>query len=127
MISDSVSARYAEALFETSKSAGQIDAIGEELGAIARMLRDEAQLRELLLNPDVEIDGKIAVLTRLLGGSMSDGVRAFARLVLSFDRASQLADMAAAYQELVDRARRLLRVRVKTARRFRGTTSACNC
>lgn len=115
MVKDSVSARYASALFDLAKAQGRLDAAARDLAEIAALIRAHGELRRLLLNPDVEIDDKLGVLDRLLGGDWSADVRAFVRLVLSFDRAAQLVEMADAFGELLDAERRVVRVTVRSA------------
>jgi F-type H+-transporting ATPase subunit delta len=116
MIKDSVAARYAEALFELSKGQGSLDASAAELGLIGEFAREHAELRQLLLNPDVEVEDKLKVLERLMGGAWSGEIRAFVQVVLKLDRAAHLGQMVEAFQELVNAERRVLRVTVRSAR-----------
>ena len=86
MTSDPVAARYAQALFETAKAEQRLDEILETLQLIGQLVREHPELRQLLLNPDVEPDDKVGVLERTLKGSCSETLRAFLRFVVSFGR-----------------------------------------
>ena len=115
MVNDPVSARYAEALFDLVRREGHIDEAAAELRDLAQLIAEQDALRQFLLNPDVEVADKLAVLERLMGGLWSKTVRSFVQVVLSMDRAAYLAQMAGAFQELVDDEQRVVRVTVRSA------------
>lgn len=115
MTMDAVSSRYAGALFDLAKREGTIDQTAEQFGRLHGLLRDHASLRGFLLNPDVETEQKLSVLDRLMAGWSKD-VRAFVQVVLSWGRAAHLAAMAEAFQQLVDQERKVVRVRLRSAR-----------
>lgn len=112
---DSISVRYAQALFETAKAGGRLDAALEQLEELAQRLRRHPALRELLLSPDVETDQKLDVCAAALSGRWQDDVQAFVRLVLSFGRATLLVDIVEAFRGLVDEDRRVARAVVRSA------------
>ena len=116
MATDPVSARYAQALFELVKPAGQMDQALEQLEELARQLRQHAPLRRLLLNPDVEPASLLAVCATAIGGEWQNDVRAFVQVVLSFGRVALLVDMAEAFRRVVDKDRKIARVTVRSAR-----------
>ena len=116
MAADSVSVRYAQALFDVAKPAGRLDAVASQLEELAGHVRQEARLRELLLNPDVELDDKLSVCAVVLGGTWQEDVRLFVRMAVAFGRAELLLDMAEAFRRLVDEDRQIARVTVRTAR-----------
>lgn len=115
MADDPIAARYAQALFEASTAAGILDPTLEQLTAIGQLLHDHAELRQFLLNPDVEADDKAGVLDRLLKGAWSPLTRAFIRMVVAAHRAEFLPEMVQAFQAAVDRERGILRVTVRSA------------
>ena len=86
MANDPIATRYTQALFETVKASGNVDETLEQLHVIGGLLRDSADLRRLMLNPDVESEDKVGVLDRVLQGTWSDVVRAFIRMVVSLGR-----------------------------------------
>ena len=113
---DSVSVRYAQALFETANAAGRLDPVLAQLEELAQCLQQHPRLRELLLNPDVETGQKLGVCAAALSGGWQEDVQAFVRVVLSFGRAALLLEMAEALRRLVDEERRIARVVVRSAR-----------
>lgn len=115
MTTDPVSARYAEALFELVHSEGRLEPASAQLLQLGEILRDHAELRGLLLNPDVEVEQKLSVLDRLMNKTWSPEIRAFVQVVLSLDRAVYLSEMVEAFQALVDDEQRVLRVTVRSA------------
>ena len=115
MIKEPVAARYAEALFEHVKTAGQLEEVSDQLTELAELIQRHADLRQLLLNPDVEVSDKLTVLDRVLGRSWSSEIRAFVHVVLTLDRAAFLVEMCEAFQERVDEERGLLRVVARSA------------
>jgi F-type H+-transporting ATPase subunit delta len=113
MVKDPVAVRYAEALFELGKREGRLEALTEELEALAKLIGEHDQLRELLLNPDVDVPDKLRVIGRLLGDASKD-LQAFLQVVLQSERAPYIVQMADALRQLVDREQRVLRVVVRT-------------
>ena len=115
MTIDAVSVRYAQALFDVAKAAGRLDAALEQLESLAGQLQRHEPLRRLLLNPDMELDDKLALCGTAVGGAWQEDAQAFVRAVLSFGRAALLADMAVAFRALVDEDRKVARVTVRSA------------
>lgn len=120
MIGNPVAARYAEAFFELVKSQGRFEGASQELEALAGLIREHKDLRRFLVNPGVEPAEKLSVLDRLMGREWSEEARAFVRMVLEMGRAEALAEIAEAFGELVDEARGIARVQVRTARPLTG-------
>jgi len=115
MVMDPVAARYAESLFELVKRERRLEEVVRELEELAGLIQDHDELRQFLLNPDVEVPDKVNVLDRLLEGAWSFEARAFVQLVLSMGRTSFLIEMVEAFRELVDAERKLVRVTVRSA------------
>lgn len=115
MADDPVAARYAQALFEAAKAEGQVDETMEHLGLIGQLLGEHADLRQFMLNPDVDPQDKIGLLERVLKGSWSTLVRAFLQVVISFGRTESLAATIDAFRAQVDAEQGRLRVVVRSA------------
>ena len=115
MVSNPVASRYAQALFEAAKAEGHSDHTLEQLLFIGQLLRETPDLRQLLLNPDVDPQDKVSVLDRVLQGSWSGLVRAFIQMVVSLGRPESLAEMVVAFQAAVDADEGRLRVVVRSA------------
>ena len=116
MADDSIATRYAQAVFETAKAERHVDETLEQLMLIGALLEESADLRQLMLNPDVDPGDKVGVLERALKGTGSSLVRAMIRVVVSMGRAEQLAEIIRAFRALVDADEGRLRVTVRSAR-----------
>ncbi|MBI2495590.1 MAG: ATP synthase F1 subunit delta [Candidatus Omnitrophica bacterium] len=116
MASDPIASRYAQALFEAAKAEGQLDDTLAQATLLVRLLHEEPDLCQFLLNPDVEPADKVGVLDRALKGSWSGLVSAFVHMVVSLGRAEFLQEIVEALQALVDEEHGRLRVIVRSAR-----------
>ena len=116
MAYDSIATRYAQALFDTVQAEDRSSDTLEALQSLGELLHAHADLRQLLGNPDVEVEDKVGVLDRVLHHAWSDTVRAFFRMVVSMGRAESLPQIIEAFQAAVDEAEGRLRVTVRTAR-----------
>ena len=112
---DPVASRYAQAIFETAKTEGQIEEVGEQFALIGRLLRDHPDLRQLMRNPDVDPEDKVGVLDRTLKGSWSALVRAAIEMAVAMGRASSLPEITETFQDFVDEDQGRLRVVVRSA------------
>jgi F-type H+-transporting ATPase subunit delta len=105
---------YARALFEAAQEADRVDAVAGDLEAIASALDDVPELRAFLRNPQIEPEGKAAVLDQV-GADADELVRNFVRLVAEKGRAGELPEISAELDTLVARAQNRLSVELTTA------------
>jgi F-type H+-transporting ATPase subunit delta len=105
---------YARALFEAAQEAGRLDAVGEDLAAIARALAEVPELRSFLRNPQIEPAGKAEVLDEIAAGT-DELVRNFVRLVAEKGRAGEIVEISAELDALVAQAQNRLSVELTTA------------
>ncbi len=115
MTDDPVASRYAQALFEAATAEGQVDETMESLALIGQLLHEHPDLRQLMLNPDVDPEEKVGLLERVLKNSWSALVRAFLQVVVSFGRTESLASTIEAFRAQVDVVQGRLRVIVRSA------------
>lgn len=115
MTADPIATRYAQALFETAKASDEIEETLEQLSFIGQLMRDEPSLRQVMRNPHVNLDEKVALLARSLKGGWSELVHAFIRLVVSWGRVEHFLQIAEAFSALVDVEQARARVVVRTA------------
>ena len=116
MITDAVAFRYAQAAFELARAERGLKETLEQLTFIKHLIHEVPDLRQLLLNPDVDPDDKVGVLERALGAGCSAFVRAFMSLVVSRGRAESLPAIVEAFQSLVDEDQGRIHVIVRSAR-----------
>ena len=105
---------YARALFEAAQEADQIDAVSADLDALASAMNEVPELRAFLRNPQIEPDGKAAVLAQLSAGA-DELVRNFVRLVAEKGRAGELEEIRVELDALVAQAQNRLAVELTTS------------
>ena len=102
-LAGSVARRYARALFHIGVDAGTVEALGQELGDLAVLFQQSAELRQALVNPVFKPSEKRAILDRLLPRvTPSPIVQRFAALLLERGRIALLPALSRAYRELSD-------------------------
>ena len=105
---------YARALFEAAQDADRIEPVSAELGALAAAMDDVPELRAFLRNPQIEPDGKAALLEQL-SADADELVRNFVRLVAEKGRAGELEEISEELEALVARAQNRLSVELTTS------------
>jgi F-type H+-transporting ATPase subunit delta len=115
MVTNPIATRYAQALFETAKAEGVVEETLEHLTRIGQLVRGSLELRQLMLNPEVDCNDKVGLLDRILQGTWSALVRAFVQMVVSLERAPELAAVVDAFKAMVDEHQGRLRVLVRCA------------
>jgi F-type H+-transporting ATPase subunit delta len=105
---------YARALFEAAQEADRVDAVSSDLGALATAGDEVPELRAFLRNPQIEPEGKAALLEQLAAGA-DELVRNFVRLVAEKGRAGELPEIAKELDALVARAQNRLAVELTTS------------
>ena len=105
---------YARAVFEAAQDAGRVDAVAGDLAAIASAMEDVPELRTFLRNPQIEPEGKAAVLEQV-AAEADELVRNFVRLAAEKGRAGELPEISAELDALVAQAQNMLSVELTTA------------
>jgi F-type H+-transporting ATPase subunit delta len=109
---------YAKALFQVvrSQAPSRTEEIGEELGRVAATLEAVPELQRLLVTPTVPVEKKAATLEQVLDVlEVGEPTRRFVHVVFRHYRTQHMADIATAYQQLVDQAMGRCRAQVETA------------
>jgi F-type H+-transporting ATPase subunit delta len=105
---------YARALFEAAQEADRVDAVSSDLGALAAAGDEVPELRAFLRNPQIEPEGKAALLEQLAADA-DELVRNFVRLVAEKGRAGELPEISRELDALVARAQNRLAVELTTS------------
>jgi F-type H+-transporting ATPase subunit delta len=105
---------YANALFEAAKEKGRLEPVGDELHTFADAVEEVPQLRELLINPQLDSRAKVDALRAILADS-DELVRNFLLLVAEKGRANQLAEIVREFDALVAAEEGILDVELTTA------------
>jgi F-type H+-transporting ATPase subunit delta len=106
---------YARALFDAAKGAGRLDAVREELDDFVTATAEVPELAALLENPELDPRAKVDALRDLLADA-DELVRNFVLLIVEKGRATELAEMAREFEQLVAAEAGRLEVQLTTAR-----------
>ncbi len=105
---------YARALFEAAQEANRLDAVAEDLAALAAAIDDVPELRAFLRNPQIDPAGKAEVLAQLA----ADGDELtcnFVRLAAEKGRAGEISEFSKELEALVAQSQNRLSVELTTS------------
>jgi F-type H+-transporting ATPase subunit delta len=105
---------YANALFQAAKEQDRLETVRNELREFVDAVQNVAELRELLLNPQLDSTDKVDALSAILAGA-DELVRNFILLVAEKGRAPELAEIAREFEALVAAEEGILDVELTTA------------
>jgi len=117
MNAEPVARRYAAALFDVTAKAGSTDRASQDLGVLARLFADSAELRHVVASPTVPASAKKAVFAAIMeaAGLISAEVRRLVAMLADRDRLPLLPALEAAFAARVDDAKRVAQADVVTA------------
>jgi F-type H+-transporting ATPase subunit delta len=111
--------RYAKALFELAREAGESEAVGRELEQVAAIYAGDARTHEVLTRPWIKPADRRAVAAAIAQQAGARKlVQDFLGLVADRGRADHLPEIIAAYRLLVDAELGRARAHVRTAVAF---------
>ncbi len=111
-----VAKRYAKALLEIGDKAGNMQALQQELGQVAALVKANADLTRLVQNPLVTPSKKAQVFDAVLQQAGAHAtLRNFFKVVSESGRLALLADIEAAFHELVDARAGIVEAQVASA------------
>ena len=111
--------RYAKALFELARDAGEPEAVGRELEQVAAVFASDARTHEVLTRPWIKPEDRRAVAAAIAQKAGARKlVQDFLGLVADRGRADHLPEIIGAYQLLVDAELGRARAQVRTAVAF---------
>jgi F-type H+-transporting ATPase subunit delta len=105
---------YANALFEAAKEKGRLDTARDQLREFVDAAEQTPELRELLLNPQLDSADKVDALSAILADA-DELVRNFLLLVAEKGRAAELGEIAREFEVLVAAEEGILDVELTTA------------
>ena len=104
MTEGSLGRRYAKALFQLAREAGQEEKIDQELEQFYRAY-SESDLRQLLVNPAFGLDVRKKILGQVTQAEQLSGLtRHFLSLLADRDRLAHLAGIVSCYRRLLNEA-----------------------
>lgn len=98
MADQRVAARYAKSLLDLGQEQGTLDAVKQDMDLLGQVVADSRELRLLLRNPIVKHDKKLAILTALFKGKVSDMTMKFFTILTSKNREATLEYIAPEFQ-----------------------------
>ena len=102
---DEVARVYARSIFELADQAGgqeKILSIGDELEAIAEMVRSDHALREFFRSPIIDLKRRRETLRKVFDGQISDLVLRFILVLNDKGRLSRIGDITDAFDQIAN-------------------------
>src|SRR5216683_7754953 len=117
MVNVSVARRYARALIGLASEGSGLETIQAQLEAIAQVVRQNAELKDLVVNPAYTRAERWAVLQSILQlqGASAQTLQNFLHLLVERDRIAHLDDIALLFRDMADARAGRLRGRVTSA------------
>jgi len=117
MVVDTLTKRYARALYAEAAEHAEQSAVHAQLQAVAEALRADTRFLDALKHPTLPIEDKVAMLLRIAGADQrpTASFKLFLRLVLTKGRAHVLEAAADGFLELWDEALNLVRAEAVSA------------
>ncbi len=98
MADQRVAARYAKSLLDLGQEMGTLDAVKQDMDLLSKTMTESRELRLLLRNPIVKHDKKLAILTAIFQGKVSDVTMRFFSILTQKNRESALESMGTEFQ-----------------------------
>ena len=118
-----IARRYAKALLLIGKEDGQIDTYREELGAFAKLIDQDRNLQQVLVNPLYDVDGRKKVLTRIMDSfKMSKTMTTFLLFLFDKGRIGFLSNINDFFQKFADELKGVARASLVSATELSSET-----
>lgn len=98
MADQRVAARYAKSLLDLSKEQGTLETVKQDMDLLSKTVAASRELRLLLRNPIVKHDKKLAILTAIFKGKVSDLTLRFFTILTQKNREAALESMGVEFQ-----------------------------
>ena len=98
MADQRVAARYAKSLLDLGTEMGTLGAVKADMDLLSKTMAESRELRLLLRNPIVKHDKKLAILTAIFKGKVSDVTMSFFTILTEKNRESALEGMGTEFQ-----------------------------
>ncbi len=97
MTESRVAGRYAKSLLDLAQEMGTLPAVADDMRLVASTLAENRELRVMLTSPVLRSDKKLAIITALFTGKMSEMSLKFFILLAQKGRDQELAGVADAF------------------------------
>ena len=85
-----VSKVYGDALFETAMENNKVDTLYEEVNALIPILKENPELLDLLGNPQIVKEDKVAIIRQVFENRVEIELMGFLAIIVEKDRQSEL-------------------------------------
>ncbi|MFC0216399.1 F0F1 ATP synthase subunit delta [Paenibacillus chartarius] len=99
-----VAKRYAKALFDLAQEQGIVSQVEEDLSAVITIIKENVELNQLLLHPNIESSAKTNMLKQLFEGRVSEAVLGTIILLVTRGREEVLPYVLADYVQIASEA-----------------------
>lgn len=106
---------YSKALLDIAQAEGVLDQVEDELFRFARTLENEIRLRDALVDPQLPVERRVAMLRELLGTKASQHTVNLIGFVVEQGRARELTQIIDTLVELAAKERQKAVAEVRTA------------
>jgi F-type H+-transporting ATPase subunit delta len=115
MIEGRLARRYATALFQLAREAGQEEAVGQEIAEFQKTF-SASELQSILTNPAFALDSRKRIIIQVANAQrLSVLTTHFLSLLLDRDRLAYLAEISSGYQRLLNEAKGRIEAKVVSA------------
>ena len=116
MISARIARRYAKALLAIGKEDGQADTYKEELAGFAKLLDENKELEQAIVNPLYDAESRKKVVDAVLKkAAPSKTMSSFLSLLFDKGRIQYVGDICVYYEKLTDELANIIRADVASA------------
>lgn len=112
-----VAKRYARAIFEVAQEKQEAAQVNKELSSFATWFASSKEVGDAFVNPNIDVEGKKAMLNSLMGtvGIASDSVKNLLHLLVERSRLGEVVELSREVDAMVQEAASTLVVQVKSA------------
>ena len=115
MSADKLAKRYAKAIFDDVLVKGTLEAVNKDMQLLDKTVKDSKDLKVFLKNPIIKSAKKVAALTQIFGGKVSDETLSMIHLLIEKGREGYLGDIAGSFNRLYNEYNNILEVKITTA------------
>jgi len=107
--------KYAEALFELAKEAGNLAQAKDELIAVKKVLDGNERLKDIIFHPGINKDEKKQVISRIFGAQLSKIIMDFLKLLIDKKRERLISQICDIFLDKVDEEQGIKKITIETA------------
>ena len=109
---------YAQALIELAGDLAEAEDLGQNLDALARLVKSEEMVRLFFADPSITPEDRALVIQKTLSTRSSELFVNFVGVLNKKNRLSLLGEIASAYRDMLDRKNNVVRVQVTVAQKL---------